>query len=149
MTSAVTDNGAVVHVVATPTLATMELLTVVLPRQGVAGAAILTETVGTLALVGDKKVIVTAGADDDTVAGPKGTALLVLAIGAEENILSSPIVVTGGLQMTDTLLLTGFDLTELAWVADNRRQMTGLRVQLRIEKKITLVLAVDGILAVT
>ena len=149
MTAAVTDNGAVVHVVAAPTLATMELLTVVLPRQGVAGAAILTETVGTLALVGDKKVIVTAGANDDTVACPKGTALLVLAICAEENILSSPVVVAGGLQMTDTLLLTGFDLTELTWIADNRRQMTGLGVQLRIEKKITLVLAVDGILAVT
>ena len=149
MTSAVTDNGAVVHVVAAPTLATMELLTVVLPRQGVACATILTETVGTLALVGDEKIVVTASADDDTVASPKSTALLVLAISAEEDILSSPVIIASGLQMTDTFLLTGFDLTELTRVADNRRQMTGLRVQLRIEKKITLVLAVDGILAVT
>ena len=149
MTAAIADNGAVVHVVAAPTFATMELLTVVLPRQGVAGAAILTETVGTLALVGDEKVIVTAGADDDTVASPKSTALLVLAIGAEEDILSSPVVGAGGLQVTDTFLLTGFDLTELTRVADNRRKMTGLGVQLRIKKEITLILAVDGILAVT
>ena len=148
MASAIADDGAVVHIVAAAALATMELLAVVLPRQGITGAAVLVETVGALAFIGDKGVVVTAGADDNAVAGSECAALLVLAVGAEEDVLSCPVVIAGGLQMADVVPHLSLNLTEMAWVADNRRQLTGLGVQLRVEEEVTLVLAIDDILAI-
>ena len=148
MAAAVADDGAVVHIVTAATLGAMELLAVVLPGQGITGAAVLVETVGALAFIGDKGVVVTAGADDDAVTGSEGAALLVLAVGAEEDILSCPVVVASGLQMTGVIPHLSLNLTEMAWVADNRRQLTGLGVQLRVEEEVTLVLAIDDILAI-
>ena len=148
MASAVADDGAVVHIVTAATLGAIELLAVVLPRQGLTGAAVLVETVGALAFIGDKGVVVAAGADNDAVTGSEGTALLVLAVGAEEDVLSCPVVVASGLQMTDVIPHLSLNLTEMAWVVDNRRQLTGLGVQLRVEEEVTLVLAIDDILAI-
>lgn len=148
MASAVADDGAVVHIVTAAALGAMELLAVVLPGQGITGAAVLVETVGALAFIGDKGVVVAAGADNDAVTGSEGTALLVLAVGAEEDVLSCPVVVASGLQMTGVIPHLSLNLTEMAWVADNRRQLTGLGVQLRVEEEVTLVLAIDDILAI-
>ena len=148
MAAAVADDGAVVHIVAAAALGAMELLAVVLPGQGITGAAVLVETVGALAFIGDKGVVVAAGADNDAVAGSECAALLVLAVGAEEDVLSSPVVVAGGLQMAGVIPHLSLNLTEMAWVADNRRQLTGLGVQLRVEEEVTLVLAIDDILAI-
>lgn len=121
MAAAVADDGAVVHIVAAAALGAMELLAVVLPGQGITGAAVLVETVGALAFIGDKGVVVAAGADNDAVTGSEGTALLVLAVGAEEDVLSCPVVVASGLQMTGVIPHLSLNLTEMAWVADNRR----------------------------
>ena len=105
LTASVTaDNGAVVDIVSTVTLAAIELGAVFLPGQGITGAAILLKAVGTLALIGDKHIVVAAGADDDAVVGTKYAALLVLTIGSEWNILDGTIVVAGGLDMTNSLL---------------------------------------------
>ena len=65
----------------------MEQGAVLLPGQGITGAAILFKTVGTLALIGDEHIVVAAGADDDTVVGAKYTVLLVLKFGGKRNIL--------------------------------------------------------------
>ena len=146
--TAFADNGAVVNIVGTVALVTMEQGAVLLPGQGITGAAVLVETVGALAFIGDKDIVVAAGADDDAVAGSEGAALLVLAVGAEEDVLSCPVVVASGLQMTGVIPHLSLNLTEMAWVADNRRQLTGLGVQLRVEEEVTLVLAIDDILAI-
>ena len=149
LTASVTaDNGAVVDIVGTVTLAAMELGAVFLPGQGITGTAILLKAVGTLALIGDKHIVVAAGADDDAVVGTKYAALLVLTIGSEWNILDGTIVVAGGLDMTDALVLTGLNVTEMARIADNARQLTRHWMKLCIEEEIAAVLAIDGIFGV-
>lgn len=148
VTSAIADDGAVVHVVAAATLGTMELLAIVLPREGVTSAAELTETVGALALIGDKDIVVAAGANDNTVVCTKDTALLVLTVGGEWNILYGTIIVAGGLDMTDTLVQTGLYLTEMTRVANDARQLTRLWMKLCVEEKITPILTVYGILSI-
>ena len=142
------DNGAVVDIVGTITFVAMEQGAVVLPRQGITGAAILLKTVGALALIGDEYIVVAAGADDDAVVGTQDAALLVLKLRSEWNILDGTIVVAGGIDMTDTLLQTGLNVTEMARITDNARQLTRYRMELRIEKKIATVLAIDGVFSV-
>ena len=126
----------------------MEQGAVVLPRQGITGAAILLKAVGTLALIGDKNIVVAAGADDDTVVGAKYTVLLVLKFGGKRNILDGIIVVAGGLDMTDALLQTGLNVTEMTRIADNASQLTRHRVELRIKEEIAAVLAIDSVFSV-
>ena len=92
----------------------MEQGAVLLPGQGITGAAILFKTVGALALIGDEHIVVAAGADDDAVVGTKYATLLVLTIGGKRNILEGIIVVAGGLDMTDALIQTGLHLAEMA-----------------------------------
>ena len=147
--TAFADDGAVVDIVGTIALAAMELGAVFLPGKGITGAAILFKTVGALALIGDEHIVVAAGADDDTVVGTQLTALLVLKFGGERNILCGTIVVAGGLDMTDALLQTSLHLTEMAGIADDARQLTRYRMELRIEDEIATVLVIDGVLSVT
>ena len=142
------DNGAVVDIVGTIALAAMEQGAIVLPGQGITGAAILLKTVGALALIGDEHIVVAAGADDDAVVGTKYTTLLVLTIGGKRNILFGTIVVAGGLDMTDALLQTGLNVTEMTRITDNARQLTRNRMELRIEKEIAAVLTIDGVFGV-
>ncbi len=146
--SVAADDGAVVDIVSTIALAAMEHSAVVLPGQGITGATILLKAVGTLALIGDEYIVVTAGADDDAVIGTQDAALLVLTLRSEWNILDGTIVVAGGLDMTDALLQTGLNVTEMAWIADNARQLTRYRMELRIEEEIAAVLAIDGVFSV-
>ena len=148
MASTVADDGAVVHIVAAAALGAMELLAVVLPGQGITGAAILFKTVGALALIGDEHIVVAAGADDDTVVGAKYTVLLVLKFGGKRNILDGIIVVAGGLDMTDALFLAGLHFTEMARIAQDARQLTRYRMELRIEKEVASVLAIDSVFGV-
>ena len=134
LTASVTaDNGAVVDIISTVTLAAMELGAVFLPGQGITGAAILLKTVGALALIGDEDIVVAAGADDDAVVGTKYATLLVLTVGGERNILDGTIVVACGLDMTDALLLTGLNVTEMARIADDTSQLTRYRMELSIK----------------
>ena len=126
----------------------MEHSAVVLPGQGITGATILLKAVGTLALIGDEYIVVTAGADDDAVIGTQDAALLVLKLRSEWNILDGTIVVAGGIDMTDTLLQTGLNVTEMAWIADNARQLTRYRMELRIEEEVAAVLAIDCVFSV-
>ena len=147
--SVAADNGAVVNIVGTVALVTMEQGAVLLPGQGITGAAILLKTVGALALIGDEHIVVAAGADDDTVVGTQLTALLVLKFGGKRNILCGTIVVAGGLDMTDTLLQTSLHLTEMAGIADDARQLTRYRMELRIEDEIAAILMIDGVLSIT
>ena len=146
--SVAADNGAVVDIISTVTLAAMELGAVFLPGQGITGAAILLKTVGALALIGDEHIVVAAGADDDTVVGAKYTVLLVLKFGGKRNILCGFIVVAGGLDMTDALVLTGLNVTEMARIADNARQLTRHWMKLCIEEEIAAVLAIDCVFSV-
>ena len=150
LTASVTaDDGAVVDIVSTVTLAAMELGAVFLPRQGITGAAILLKAVGALALIGDEHIVVAAGADDDAVVGTKDAALLVLTVSGNWHILDGTIVVAGALDMTDALLQTGLNMTEMAWIADDACQLTRHRMELRIEEEIATVLAIDGVFSVT
>ena len=144
----IADDCAVVHVVSTATLGAVELLAVVLPRKGIAGAAKLVETVGALTLVGDKYIVVAAGADDDAVASSEHTTLLLLSFGAEEDVLYGSVVVAGGLQVAGTVLHVGLNLTEVPRIAEDGSQLTRLRVELCVEDEIALVLAVDGVFTV-
>lgn len=146
--TAFADNGAVVNIVGTVALVTMEQGAVLLPGQGITGAAILLKTVGTLALIGDEHVVVAAGANDDTVVGAKYTVLLVLKFGGKRNILDGIIVVAGGLDMTDALLLAGLHFTEMARIAQDARQLTRYRMELRIEDEIAAVFAIDSVFSV-
>ena len=146
--TAFADDGAVVDIVGTIALIAMEQGAVVLPGQGITGAAILLKAVGTLALIGDEHIVVAAGADDDTVVGAKYTVLLVLKFGGKRNILDGTIIVAGGLDMTDALLQTGLNVTEMARITNNARQLTRYRMELRIEKEIATVLAIDGVFGV-
>ena len=146
--TAFADDGAVVDIVGTITLAAMELGAVFLPGKGITGAAILLKTVGTLALIGDEHIVVTAGADDDTVVGAKYTVLLVLKFGGKRNILCGFIVVAGGLDMTDALFLAGLHFTEMARIAQDARQLTRYRMELRIEEEIAAVFAIDSVFSV-
>ena len=149
LTASVTaDNGAVVDIISTVTLAAMELGTVFLPRKGITGAAILLKAVGTLALIGDEHIVVAVGADDDAVVSTQDAALLVLTVGGERNIFDGTIVVACGLDMTDALVLAGLNVTEMAWITDDARQLTRHRMELRIEEEITAVLAIDGVFGV-
>ena len=147
--SAFADDGAVVDIVGTIALAAMELGAVFLPRKGITGAAILFKTVGTLALIGDEHIVVAAGADDDTVVGAKYTVLLVLKFGGKRNILDGTIIVAGGLDMTDALFLAGLHFTEMARIAQDARQLTRYRMELRIEDEIAAILMIDGVLSIT
>ena len=106
------------------------------------------KTVGTLALIGDEHIVVAAGADDDTVVGAKYTVLLVLKFGGKRNILDGIIVVAGGLDMTDALLLVGLHFTEMARIAQDARQLTRYRMELRIEDEIAAVFAIDSVFGV-
>lgn len=148
MASAFADDGAVVDIVGTIALIAMEQGAVVLPGQGITGAAILLKAVGTLALIGDEHIVVTAGANDDTVVGAKYTVLLVLKFGGKRNILCGFIVVAGGLDMTDALLLAGLHFTEMARIAQDARQLTRYRMELRIEDEIAAVFAIDSVFGV-
>ena len=148
MASAFADDGAVVDIVGTITLAAMELGAVFLPGKGITGAAILFKTVGTLALIGDEHIVVAAGADDDTVVGAKYTVLLVLKFGGKRNILDGIIVIAGGLDMTDAHLLAGLHFTEMARIAQDARQLTRYRMELRIEDEIAAVFAIDSVFSV-
>ena len=148
MASAFADDGAVVDIVGTIALAAMELGAVFLPGKGITGAAILLKTVGALALIGDEHIVVAAGADDDTVVGAKYTVLLVLKFGGKRNILDGIIVVAGGLDMTDALLLAGLHFTEMARIAQDARQLTRYRMELRIEEEIAAVFAIDSVFSV-
>lgn len=148
MASAFADDGAVVDIVGTIALAAMELGAVFLPGKGITGAAILFKTVGTLALIGDEHIVVAAGADDDTVVGAKYTVLLVLKFGGKWNILCGFIVVAGGLDMTDAHLLAGLHFTEMAGIAQDACQLTRYRMELRIEKEVASVLAIDSVFGV-
>ena len=115
----------------------------------VEGSLVLLKAVGTLTLIGDEHIVVAAGADDDAVVGTQDAALLVLTIGSEWNILDGTIVVAGALDMTDALLQTGLNMTEMAWIADDACQLTRHRVKLRIKEEIATVLAIDGVFSVT
>ena len=148
MASAFADDGAVVDIVGTIALAAMELGAVFLPGKGITGAAILFKTVGTLALIGDEHIVVAAGADDDTVVGAKYTVLLVLKFGGKRNILDGIIVIAGGLDMTDAHLLAGLHFTEMARIAQDARQLTRYRMELRIEDEIAAVFAIDSVFGV-
>lgn len=149
LTASVTaDNGAVVDIISTVTLAAMELGAVFLPGKGITGAAILLKAVGALALIGDEHIVVAVGTDDDAVVGTQDAALLVLTVGGERNIFDGTIVVACGLDMTDALLLTGLNVTEMARIADDARQLTRHRMKLCIEEEIATVLAIDGVFGV-
>ena len=146
--TAFADDGAVIDIIGTVALIAMEQGAVLLPGQGITGAAILLKTVGALALIGDEDIVVAAGADDDTVVGAKYTVLLVLKFGGKRNILCGFIVVAGGLDMTDALLLAGLHFTEMARIAQDARQLTRYRMELRIEEEIAAVFAIDSVFSV-
>ena len=131
--SVAADNGAVVDIISTVTLAAMELGAVFLPGKGITGAAVLLKAVGALALIGDEHIVVAVGADDDAVVGPQDATLLVLTIGGKRNILCGIIVVAGGLDMTDALIQTGLHPAEMARIADDTRQLTRYRMELSIK----------------
>ncbi len=146
--SAFADDSAVVDIVGTIALAAMELGAVLLPGKGITGAAILLKTVGTLALIGDEHIVVATGADDDTIVGAKYAVLLVLKFGGKWNILDGIIIVAGGLDMTDAHLLAGLHFTEMARIAQDARQLTRYRMELRIEDEIAAVFAIDSVFGV-
>ena len=146
--SAFANDRTIVDIIGTVTFLTIQLGAVVLPRKWITGAAILFKAVGTLALIGDEHIVVAAGANDDTVVRAKDTGLLVLAVGGKRNILNGTIIVAGGLDMADAFVLTGLYLTEMAWIADDARQLTWHRMKLCVEEEITPIPAINGILAV-
>ena len=99
----------------------MQLETVLLPGKGVIVAVVVCQTVRTLAVVSDKTKFIAAGADDDAVVGTKGERHLTFLFCAEGDVLDGIVVVTGGLQMTDTSFKTALDLTEMTAVAEYSR----------------------------
>ena len=136
LTTLARGDGAVVHIIVTAALGTRQLVATLL-------------AVGTLSLVGNEHVIVTAGADDDAVVSPQDTTLLVLTLCAEQDIFYMTIVIAGGLQTAKPPLHAGFNLTEVSWVAKDARQLAGHRMDLRVEDEITLVLTKDSVFSLT
>ena len=117
-----------------------------MPGKGVIVAVVVCQTVRTLAVVSDKTKFITAGADDNAVVGTKGERHLTFLFCAEGDVFDGIVVVTGGLQMTDTSFKTALDLTEMTAVAEYGRQLTRLRMQRGVEDKITAIVATDVIL---
>ena len=50
--------------------------------------------------------------------------------------------------MTDALLLAGLHFTEMARIAQDARQLTRYRMELRIEEEIAAVFAIDSVFSV-
>ena len=136
---------AVVDIIGAVALATEELLAVLLPGEGIVGAAVVGETVGALSVVGDKSHVVAAGAHDDAVIGAEDTGGLRLALGVDADILGTAVVVARGMEMAHTLLKAGLDLTEMAVVAEDARELAGQWMKGGVEGETTAVVAVDAL----
>lgn len=149
LTALARGDSAVIHIIVTAAFGTRQLVAALLPSQGVSRTAKLVQAVGTLSLVGNEHVIITAGADDDAVVSPKDTTLLILTLCAEQDIFYIPVVIAGGLQTAKPPLHAGFNLTEVSWVAKDARQLAGHRMDLRVEDEITLVLTIDSVFSLT
>ena len=120
------SHDTVVDIVAAATASAVETLPALLPGEGVAGAAEIGETVGALAVVGNEyKVVVAAGAYDDTVVGAEGYAGLVLLGGSDEDGLGIAVEVTHGVELSVAVAVGGFDGAEVPCVAEDARELAG------------------------
>jgi hypothetical protein len=77
-TRSVTGDSAIVDIIRAITFGTMQLHTVFLPGEGIANTIIISQTIGTLAVIGYELVVITASADDNTVVGTKVIVKLTL-----------------------------------------------------------------------
>lgn len=127
----------------------MELQTVFLPGKRVVGAAIVSQTVGTLSVVGHKTVVVADRADDDAVVGAKDDVDLTLPLCAQDDVLGGTVVVAGGLQMAYAADYRRLDLAEMTGIAEDSRELTGQGMERRVEDQTADVVATDVALAFT
>lgn len=140
------SHHAVVHVVAALAAGALQLLAVRAPRQRVAGAAVLVEAVGALALVADEHPRVAAAPDDDGVAGPEHAAGAVLLLAGQGDVLLGLVVVARGQDMSHTAHHLCPDGHEVAGVAQSHRQLAGGGMECRIEDEVAGMAAIDAVL---
>jgi len=146
-----TSSHATVDIIAAITLGTMEQLAIVLPRQGIIDTSIVRQTVGTLSVVGNELAnFITTHTDDNAIVGSKIECHLCLSLGRQGDVLRRIIVVTGGLQMTHTLIIdVGLDLTEMAAVAQDACQMAWQRMEGGIKEETAAISTTDIVISVT
>ena len=124
-------------------------MAVVLPGERIAVASVVREAVGALAVPRDEDEVIGAGTDDDTVVGTEVVVELGLAFRREGHIVFGAVVVTGGLQMTDALVIDiGLYLTEVAVVADDAREMTGQGMEGGVEDEAATVITADAVVGI-
>ena len=146
-----TSSDATVDIIAAITLGTMEQLAIVLPRQGVIDTSIVRQTVRTLSVVGNELAyVITTHTDNNTIVGPQVKGHLGLSLGSQGDILRRIIKVTGGLQMTHTLIIDiGLDLTEMTAVAQDTCQMAWQRMEGGVEEETAAISTANSVISVT
>jgi hypothetical protein len=146
-----TSSDATVDIIAAITLGTMEQLAIVLPRQGIIDTSIVRQTVRTLSVVGNELAnFITTHTNDNAIVGPQVKGHLGLSLGSQGDILRRIIKVTGGLQMTHTLIIDiGLDLTEMTAVAQDTCQMAWQRMEGGVEEETTTIGTANSVISVT
>ena len=146
-----TSSDATVDIIAAITLGTMEQLAIVLPRQGVIDTSIVRQTIRALPIIGNKLAyVITTHTDNNTIVGPQVKGHLGLSLGSQGDILRRIIKVTGGLQMTHTLIVdVGLDLTEMTAVAQDTCQMAWQRMEGGVEEETTTIGTANSVISVT
>ena len=146
-----TSSDATVHIIAAVTLGTMEQLAIVLPRQGIIDTSIVRQTVRTLSIVGNELAnFITTHTNDNAIVGTQVKSHLGLSLGSQGDILCRIIKVTGGLQMTHTLIVNvGLDLTEMAAVAQDTCQMAWQRMEGGVEEETTTISTTNRVISIT
>ena len=146
-----TGSYATVDIIAAVTLGTMEQLAIVLPRQGIIDTSIVRQTVRTLSIVGNELAnFITTHTNDNAIVGTQIKSHLGLSLGSQGDILCRIIKVTGGLQMTHTLIVDiGLDLTEMTTVAQDTCQMAWQRMEGGVEEETTTISTTNRVISVT
>ena len=146
-----TGSYATVDIIAAITLGTMEQLAVVLPRQGIIDTSIVRQTIRTLSIVGNERAdVITTHTNDNAIVGTQVKSHLGLSLGSQGDILYRIIKVTGGLQMTHTLIIDiGLNFTEMTTVAQDACQMAWQRMEGGVEEETTTISTTNRVISVT
>ena len=146
-----TGSYATVDIIAAITLGTMEQLAIVLPCQGVIDTSIVSQTVRTLSIVGNERAdVITTHTNDNAIVGTQVKSYLGLSLSSQGDILCRIIKVTGGLQMTHTLIIDiGLNFTEMTTVAQDTCQMAWQRMEGGVEEETTTISTTNRVISVT
>jgi hypothetical protein len=93
---------------------------------------------------------ITTHTNDNAIVGPQVKGHLGLSLGSQGDILRRIIKVTGGLQMTHTLIIDiGLDLTEMTAVAQDTCQMAWQRMEGGVEEETTTISTTNRVISAT